>query len=107
MFSPGIIYLGVNKVKQVSVAVPEEVFSLLGFREKDLQRELLVRFAVTLYGEGRISLGKAVQISGLSYADFMEVLSACGLGVSYGTAQLEEDLQAMKELDQSGNDCSK
>jgi len=89
--------LAVTKVKQVNVFVPDEVVSLLGFREKDLSKELLIRFAVTLYGEGRVSLGKAVEISGLAYADFMELLADYGLGINYGMQELEEDLRTLKE----------
>lgn len=79
----GIIALGVADVKQITVSVPDEVVSLLGFKEKDLPKEFLARFAVTLYGEGRVSLGKAVEISGLAYADFMELLADYGLGINY------------------------
>jgi predicted HTH domain antitoxin len=95
----GIISLGVSEMKQVNVFVPDEVVSLLGFREKDLSKELLVRFAITLYGEGRVSLGKAVEISGLAYADFMEFLADYGLGINYGMKELEEDLRTLKEID--------
>ncbi|NPV29504.1 MAG: UPF0175 family protein [Firmicutes bacterium] len=91
-------------MKQVAVNIPDEVVTFLGFKEKDLSRELLVRFAVTLYGEGRVSLGKAAEIAGLSYADFMELLAEYGLGINYGVEDLEEDLRTLREIDALGND---
>lgn len=91
----------------VSVNIPEEVIHLLGLKEKELERELKIRFAVTLYSEGRVSLGKAVEISGLPYAEFMELLADYGLGIDYGLEDLQEDLQAIKELDALGENHSK
>lgn len=67
-------------MKQVTLSLPEEIVHLLGLKEKDLEREFLIRFAVTLYAEGKISLGKAAEITGLAYADIMERLAEFGLG---------------------------
>jgi len=54
---------------RVVLDLPDGVASLLESIEPNLTKEFLVRFVVTLYGEGKVSLGKAVEISGLPYVD--------------------------------------
>jgi predicted HTH domain antitoxin len=56
------------------------------------------RLAATLYAEGKISLGKAAEISGLSYVAFLDVLAEMGITLNYDEEDLEEDLATVKEF---------
>ncbi|MBC7348234.1 MAG: UPF0175 family protein, partial [Clostridia bacterium] len=64
-------------MKEVVLRIPEEVRLAIG-PGKDLAGELLKRIAVALYAEKKISMGKAVELSGLTYDRFMDLLGEVG-----------------------------
>ncbi len=87
---------------RVVLDLPDGVVSLLDSVEENLARECLVRFAVTLYGEGKVSLGKAVEISGLPYVEFMQLLGKYGLGINYTIEDFQDDLRVLEEMKSYG-----
>lgn len=56
------------------------------------------KFAVELYRDGKVSLGKACEISGLSYEDMKELLNKKNVEIRRGSASLEELRTKAKEL---------
>ncbi len=56
------------------------------------------KFAVELYRDGKVSLGKACEISGLSYEDMKELLNKKNVEIRRGSASLEELKTKAKEL---------
>lgn len=56
------------------------------------------KFAVELYRHGKVSLGKACEISGLSYEDMKEHLNKKNVEIRRGSASLEELRTKAKEL---------
>lgn len=56
------------------------------------------KLAVELYREGKISLDKACEISGLSYEDMKELLNKQNVEIRRGSASLEELKTKAKEL---------
>ena len=60
----------------VPIEVPEGFAQRLGFdSDQELAADLRVTLAVRLFEEGRISLGRGAQMSGMQKADFMDELS--------------------------------
>ena len=60
----------------------------------ELKREL----AVHLFQQGKISLGKARELAGMTRWTFQQLLGSRGIPVHYDVAYYERDLANLKEL---------
>lgn len=61
------------------------------------ERELILILATKLYEQGKLSLGQAAELAGLSKRAFMEILSDYGVSVfNYPADDLDSDLQNAK-----------
>lgn len=61
------------------------------------ERELVMILATKLYEQGKLSLGQAAELAGLSKRAFMEVLGDYGVSVfNYSADSLESDLENAK-----------
>lgn len=85
-----------SRVVEVRVRLPEELAGLVAPRS--LERETCLLVALELYREGRVSLGKAAEIAGLSVGEFMYELKARNVLVNYDVEELRRDLTAVEEL---------
>jgi len=87
---------------EATVEIPEEVYEMLcarGFSKERLIRDLRSGLALKYYKDRVLSLGKAVELSGLSYWDFMEFLSENGVAVvAHDEVNLEREFEAAREL---------
>ena len=81
----------------------------LGYRKEDLLRdainmflaankELREKIAVELYKEGKISLGKASEIAGLSYEEMKELLVKNSITIRRGPESVKELREKAKRL---------
>ena len=86
-----------------------DVIDKLGYRREEVigeaimlfltvNKELREKVAVELYGEGKISLGKACEISGLSYEEMKSLLLKSGVPIRRGPESVEELRRKAKEL---------
>ena len=76
--------------------VPQEVLDSARLTPNQLKTEL----AVSLYAQGRLSLGKARELTDLSLWEFRQLLAARRIPVHYDLNDLQDDLATLKELDQ-------
>lgn len=60
--------------------------------------ELLGGLAIGLFVEGRLTLGQAGQMLGLSKDRFLQLLGERGIPMPYDEADLEGDLQTLNKL---------
>ena len=60
----------------------------------EIQREL----AVHLFQQGKLPLGKARELAGMTRWTFQQLLGSRGIPVHYEVADYEEDLANLKEL---------
>lgn len=59
--------------------------------------EALMTIASKLYEKGRLSLGQAAELAGVSKGTFMEMLGAYGVSVfNYPASEIEQDLENAK-----------
>lgn len=79
------------------VVIPDDVFDSIRFPDGEKEQELQVELAVSLYGRGALSFGKARQLAGLSKKEFHRVLGERNVERHYGEKELEEDLDYAKE----------
>ena len=71
---------------------PEVIILSLDFVDKKL--DINKSIAINLYKNKAISLGKAAKVAGLSYSDFITLLSNYGVPViQYGIEEVKDDVK--------------
>jgi len=60
--------------------------------------ELKVEIAVYLYAQGRLSIGKARELAGVTLWEFRQVLASRRIAPHYGVEDLDEDVATLHEL---------
>jgi len=78
----------------VLIDIPEDVLDSARLSVAELKTEL----AVWLYASGRLSLGKARELAGLSLWQFRQLLASRGVSPHYGTDDLLEDVQTLRDM---------
>lgn len=89
-------------MREVVLHIPDEMRDALGAR-REPAKEIMKRLAVSLYAEGKISLGKAAEYSGLGYSAFLEALGDFGVDLDYDEHDLTSDLETLERLRHSGD----
>lgn len=85
-----------GKDVEVKLRLPGSLADMVSPRSLEDEVKLLI--ALELYREGRVSLGKAAEIAGLSIRDFMYELRARRIPLSYDVEELEYDLEIIGDL---------
>ncbi len=60
--------------------------------------ELLIELAVHLYEQGRLSIGKAHELAGLSLWEFRQLLGLRHIAPHFEAEDLEQDLETLRHL---------
>jgi predicted HTH domain antitoxin len=60
--------------------------------------ELKVELAVHLYTQGRLSVGKARELAGLTLWEFRQLLASRSIPPHYDEAELDKDVDTLREL---------
>lgn len=60
--------------------------------------ELKVEMAVYLYAQGRLSIGKARELAGMTLWEFRQLLASRRISPHYDVADLDEDVATLREL---------
>lgn len=94
----------------LEVRCPERIYQTLraeGFDRETLGVEAREGLAVRLYGEHRLSLGRAAELADMPMVKFMDLLRSLHMPVvEYGDEEYAQDLQTIAELtraEESGN----
>ncbi len=61
--------------------------------------ELKVELAIHLYAQGRLSIGKARELAGMSLWEFRQLLASRRIPPHYDETDLDEDVATLRELD--------
>ncbi len=83
---------------KVTLEFSEEVVSILNIPKNRLPFEIQVQLALDLYEKGKLSFGKARELSGLSVWEFMERLRKNRIPIKYDIADFENDLETIEKL---------
>ncbi len=65
--------------------------------------EIKQELALALYAQGRLSIGKARELAGMSLWDFRQLLGTRHIAPHYDEPDLAEDLAALGDLRQAGS----
>lgn len=60
--------------------------------------ELKIELAVALYAQGRLGVGKARELAGMTLWEFRQLLGSRKISPHYDIEDLEEDIETLKEL---------
>ncbi|NJE25877.1 UPF0175 family protein [Thermococcus sp. MV5] len=85
-------------MSEVSVSIPQDLIRILKISERDLPRMVRLYLVIELYREGKISLGKAAEIAGITRWEMMEVLSSKGVPLQYDEDDLKEDIDTLERV---------
>lgn len=61
--------------------------------------ELKVELAVSLYAQGRLSIGKACELAGMPLWEFRQLLTSRRISPHYDVTDLDEDIATLRDLD--------
>ncbi|HEY7974306.1 MAG TPA: UPF0175 family protein [Ktedonobacterales bacterium] len=76
----------------MNIQIPDD----LGLTEEQARLD----FVVGLYTSRTASLARAARLAGRSRVEFQRILAERGIPVSYDSADLDEDIAALKQLGQ-------
>ena len=86
----------------LEIQCPSSVYRALraeGFNKVSLQKEAQIRIAISLFADGRLSLGRASEFAGMSIVNFMDVLRQSNVPiVEYDEEEFAQDLHTIEEL---------
>lgn len=74
-----------------SIEVPGEVYDALNVPEDEREAVIRRELAVSLYGEGILSFGKARELADLSHREFHRLLGDREIERHYTSEELDED----------------
>ncbi len=78
----------------MAVVIPEEVLQAANITEEDLRKEI----ALMLFEQQRLSLGQAIDLSGLDRLSFQRLLAERNVPLHYDVEEFEADLKTLREL---------
>lgn len=76
------------------ITLPRDVLESARMSAEEAKQEL----AVSLYAQGRLSVGKARELAGMSLWAFRQLLALRGVPSHYDVPDLEEDLATLRAL---------
>ena len=79
----------------VHLEIPNDVLDSAKMTLAELRTEL----AIHLYEEGRLSLGKAHELAGVSLWDFRQILGSRGIPPHLDSDDLDQDLETLRKLE--------
>lgn len=77
----------------MKLTIPDDLPEATGLSEQDL----LIELALALYSRGKLSLGKAAEVAEIHIADLMREMAGREIPLSYGLADLEQDLRILEK----------
>jgi predicted HTH domain antitoxin len=76
----------------VIVEIPDEAVQAMRLPACEVQAELKKELAVALYARGALSLGKSVEMAGVTRQEFEAILARRRIERPYDLAEVEHDL---------------
>jgi predicted HTH domain antitoxin len=77
-----------------TLEIPQEVLDSARLTTDELKIEL----AVTLYAQGRLAIGKARELAGMSLWEFRQLLASRHIPPHYDLADFEEEFATLQSL---------
>ena len=85
-------------MQTVRVEIPRELVLAAGLDPDNLSAETARLLALELYGEDRVSLGRASELCQMPVEQFVEFAAQCNVSFHYGSEELDEDRRTLERL---------
>lgn len=79
----------------MNITIPDEIAKVTGLSEKQLIDEL----AISLYSNGKITLGHACKLTGLPELEMQKLLASRNINIKYDESEIDSDIDTIKGLD--------
>lgn len=76
------------------IEISDQIINQSGLSSK----EILLKVALVLFEEEKLTLGQASRLAGLHQYEFQKELTARNISVHYGEADYERDLQTIRAI---------
>ena len=81
-------------MKTSVIKIPDDILLATRMTSKDIATEL----AIHLFEAGKLSIGKAKSLAGMSFFEFQNLLASRKIAVHYGIEEYKEDINTLKRL---------
>jgi predicted HTH domain antitoxin len=83
----------------IPIDIPSDLMVALNESEEEMKLHFQTAIAIVLFQEGKITIGKAVQLSGLTRHEFEKVLANNKIPISnLDIEQIKSDVQSLSTL---------
>ena len=76
-----------------TIEIPQDILDSARLTPESLKLEMVIH----LYAEGRLSIGKARELAGVSLWEFRQILASRKIAPHYDVEDLESDITALSE----------
>lgn len=84
---------------ELKLALPDFLISAIDINQNKLDDFIRQTLAVELYREGKLSLGKAKELAGLSNKwEMIQLLNARGVALHYSAEEAKSDLESLDKI---------
>jgi len=88
----------VMTIVEILISFPEEALAAAKIPLERAKEECQKMLALELYRKGRLSLGKACEVAGISQWEFLELNREERIPLNYNAEDLEEDRKLLQDL---------
>ena len=86
-----------NTQRIISIDLPSDILLTLNEDEIELKKDIKISYAIRLFQLGKLTIGKASQIAGLSRFEFEKTLSENRISISnLNISDIENDSKKLK-----------
>lgn len=85
---------------RLGVQFPSATVSALWGSVEAAERDIRERVILSLFADGQLSMGKAAELLGMPYADFMDLVLHHKVPWPYGPDDLRQDVEVLRRLRQ-------
>ncbi|ODS38983.1 MAG: hypothetical protein A7316_06540 [Candidatus Altiarchaeales archaeon WOR_SM1_86-2] len=86
------------KTIHTTIDLPESVLFACRTKKRELSWLVKTAFALEMYREGIVSMGKAAELLGITKNEMLGILKDRGVPLNYDVEELEEDRKTWKKL---------
>jgi predicted HTH domain antitoxin len=83
-------------LQTIHINLPSDILLTINESEEELVRRIKLSLAIQLYGQGKVTIGKAAQIAEMSRLQFETSLSESGIPIS--SLSVEDVMADIKKL---------
>lgn len=88
------------KTITIPVDIPSDIMSALNESEQELKSYIKISIAISLFHEGKLTLGKAIQLAGTTRLEFENALAKSDVPLSQlSIEQIKADVEKLTRLD--------